>query len=405
MLLSIGESVLIPDKNLLGVLLPNAVAPFHDTNQELTKATDAVRQFIGKSRRILVLVNDYTRPTPNTVILEQLEPALTDTDVRYLVGTGTHRAPTDQELEAIFGSELLKRIRSRITIHDCQDQSRLFFVGKTSFGTAVWLNRDVLWAERIITINSIEPHYFAGYTGGRKAFLPGIAGLTTITQNHNMVTRPGSATFVLKGNPVSEDMTECAQMVPRPVFSIQVVQDQHYHLLSVRYGDLFRSFEQAAADAYQVFAVPINQKADIVLSVLGKPYDINFYQAQRAVEFARPVLNSPGIQITVSACHDGIGNDGFIRAFQHCARPQDILANPGSDPRLGWHKSARLAQIMETIELYTVMGIDDNVVRSVFMTPFHSAQEALAAAFARLGKDATVYVIPDAGAVVPVLVS
>ena len=407
------EPVEIPDRNLIAVLKPNDCCPFHDTDAALKRAAEDCAAFLGDSQRVLVLVNDYTRPTPNAPILTALGSTLHERDVKYLVCLGTHRPPTEPEFESIFGSDFLQSSianrQSPILCHDSKDKTRLFFLGKTSFGTDVWLNKELLWADKVITINSIEPHYFAGYTGGRKGFLPGIAGYDTIAQNHNMVTREGSATFSLESNPVHEDMTEAAKMLPRPVFSIQLVQDRHHNLLSVRSGDLFKSFEESAADAHTVFAVPVREKADIVLSVLGPPSNINFYQAQRAVEFARPVLKNPSVHITVSACCDGVGNDSFIQVFQGCKSPSEILSGNRQSPianrqsLLGWHKSARLAQIMQTADLHTVVGIDDAVVKSVFMTPFKTAQAALDAAFLKLGKDARVYVIPDAGSVVPVL--
>ncbi len=417
------EPVEIPDRNLIAVLKPNDCCPFHDTDAALKRTADDCAAFLDDSQRVLVLVNDCTRPTPNAPVLAALDPTLRERDVKYLVCLGTHRPPTGPEFETIFGSDFLQSSvanrQSPILCHDSKDTAKLFFLGKTSFGTDVWLNKELLWADKVITINSIEPHYFAGYTGGRKGFLPGIAGYDTITQNHNMVTREGSATFSLAGNPVHEDMTEAAKMLTRPVFSIQLVQDRHHNLLSVRSGDLFKSFDEAAADAHTVFAVPVQERADIVLSVLGPPSNINFYQAQRAVEFARPVLKNPSVHITVSACYDGVGNDSFIKVFQGSSSPSEILPATSSPSTgssvahrssliahhsvLGWHKSARLAQIMQTADLYTVMGIDDAVAKSVFMTPFKTAQSALDAAFAKLGKDAKVYVIPDAGSVVPVL--
>ncbi len=413
------QPVEIPDHSLIGILRPNDCCPFHDTDAALKQAAEACAAFLGESQRVLVLVNDYTRPTPNAPILAALMPVLSGRDFKAMVCAGTHRAPTDAEYATIFGSDFLN---SQLVCHDSRDKSRLFFLGKTSFGTDVWLNKELLWADKVITINSIEPHYFAGYTGGRKGFLPGIAGYDTITHNHNMVTRPGSQTFGLEGNPVHEDMTEAAKMLTRPVFSIQLVQDRNHKLLSIRSGDLFDSFATATKDAHTVFAVPVKEKADIVLSVLGPPSNINFYQSQRAVEFARPLLKNPSVHITVSACYDGVGNDSFIQVFQGCKSASDLLAdrrpltaNRQSDASrlspldsrdssvLGWHKSARLAQIMQTADLYTVVGIDDKVVKSVFMTPFKTAQAALDAAFGKLGKDARVYLIPDAGSVVPVL--
>jgi lactate racemase len=404
------ETIEVPDRNLIAVLKPNDCLPFHDTDAALKRIADECAAFVGESRHILVLVNDYTRPTPNAPILATLRPVLSGRDFKALVCLGTHRPPTEPEFERIFGTAIWSSHRDRVLCHDSKDKAKLFFLGKTSFGTDVWLNKELLWADKVITINSIEPHYFAGYTGGRKGFLPGIAGYDTITQNHNMVTREGSATFSLKGNPVHEDMTEAAKMIPRPVFSIQLCQDRNHNLLSVRSGDLFRSFDEAASDAHTVFAVPVKERADVVLSVLGPPSNINFYQAQRAVEFARPVLKNPSVHITVSACHDGTGNDSFIKVFDGAKSPSDILSPAANSSLLttnsqvlGWHKSARLAQIMHTADLCTVISIDDEVVKSVFMHPYKTAQAALDAAFAKLAKDARVYVIPDAGSVVPVL--
>jgi nickel-dependent lactate racemase len=405
------QSLTLPERNLLGVLKPVESRPFHDTDAALKQAVENCSAFLGDSCRVLVLVNDYTRPTPNADILAALDPALKTKDARFMVCSGTHRPPSPAEYETIFGKDFYSRFRDRVLCHDSRNRSRLFFVGKTSYGTGVWFNKELLWADRVITINSIEPHYFAGFTGGRKGFLPGIAGYDTITQNHNMVTRPGSEIFGLVGNPVNEDMVEAARMVPRPIFSVQVVQDRTHKLLAIRSGDVYASFDAACADARSVFAVPVKEKADIVLSVLRPPYDINFYQSQRAVEFARPALKNPAVQITVSACREGVGNDSFIQVFKGCKSASEILpAEPSSPaPRpsphstLGWHKSARLAQIMQTAELYTVMGIEDAVVKSVFMTPFKTCQQALDAALAKIGNDARVYLIPDAGSVVPVL--
>lgn len=392
----------VPDANLLGVLEPPEVNPFHDTAAELSRLAGDVADFSRRSRRVLVLVNDYTRPTPTARVLDVLRPVLREKETRYLVGLGTHRPTTTEELEVIFGSVFAQSHRAQIDGHDCRDRRRLFLAGRTRFGTDVWFNHELLWAEAIVAVNSIEPHYFAGFTGGRKSFLPGIAGHTSIAQNHNLVVRPGAATFVLDGNPVHEDMVEAARLVPRPVYSIEAVQDRNRRLLALHHGDLHESFARGCADARQVYAVPITEPADIVLSVLQSPYDINFYQSQRAVEFARSALKPRGIQITVSRCTDGIGNDGFIEVFRRCASAGEVLRCAEGDGRLGWHKSARLAQIMEQAKLYTVMGIEDSVVKHAFMHPFRSAQRALDDALASIGRDAKVYVIPDAGAVVPV---
>lgn len=397
------ETVRIPDKNLLGVLTQPPVpilAP--DPLLELQRAARTATEFLSGYHRILVLVNDYTRPTPNQPILELLTPELARRETKILICLGTHRPATETELKKILGESVFSRFKNSIYQHNCHDRSQHILFGKTSFGTEVWLNRNLIWADAIITINSIEPHYFAGYTGGRKAFIPGIAAYETIIHNHNLLLHPASAPLSLKENPVSEDMTEAAKMLPKPIFSIQVVQNQRHRLLSVHYGNLFQSFATATTSAYGIFALPITEKADIVLSILNPPYDINFYQSQRAVEFAVPALKPGGIQITVSSCHQGIGNDEFIKVLQTCTQPEQVL-EPDKKEHPGWHKAARLAKILTQAKLYTVMGVADDIIRSTFMTPFHSIQEAVDDAIARMKNNATIYFIPDAGAVVPVI--
>ncbi len=397
--------VTVPNRNLLNVLEPARAEPPRDIETSLAQAVEAAAAYLDPPGPVLVLVNDYTRPTPNQWILEKLEPLLMDRDVRFMVCLGTHRAPTETELRSIFGSGFYDRHHKRILNHDCRNRSGLLFQGKTRFGTGVWLSRELVRAERIIAINSVEPHYFAGFTGGRKSFLPGVAGYDTVCQNHNMVVHPGSAVFALAGNPVHEDMNEAARMVACPVFSIQVVVNQEQQPHSLYHGDLSPSFEAGTRDCREIYAVPIEKKADIVLSILRPPCDINFYQSQRAPEFARSALKPGGIHITASACHNGVGSDAFIWVFDGCKTPADVLGLSEDSRAFGWHKSARLARMMETLDLYTVVGVDDSVVKQAFMRPFGSMQAALDAALECIGPNAGIYVIPDAAAVVPVLSS
>ncbi|MGB9741708.1 MAG: nickel-dependent lactate racemase [candidate division WOR-3 bacterium] len=398
-----SETVTIPDANLIGIIYPHRFSqPFADLDIALQNCLIQTRQFLGNASRIVLILNDYTRPTLNQLVLKKLEPELNHRQTRYLIALGTHRPATETELQTILGVEFFNRNRERLIQHNCQDTASLLFLGKTRFGTEVYLNRLLIWAEKIITINSIEPHYFAGYTGGRKSFIPGIAGARTIAQNHGLLLHPASAPCSLKDNPVHLDMNEAARMIPRPVFSIQLVQNHEHHLLAIHAGDLFTSFARACADAYRVFAVPVKQTADIILSILQPPYDINFYQSQRAVEFALPALKPGGIQITVSACTDGVGNDEFVKVLQSCSAPAQLLKMKPPET-LGWHKAARLARIMQHHRLFTVMpGIKNELVTSVHMHPFTTVQAALDAAFTIAGRNASVIIIPDAGAVVPV---
>lgn len=392
------ETVKIPDENILGILTPLTSEKCQVT---ITPVINAATAFFEKYHRILVLINDYTRPTPNQPFLLPLLPFLISRNTKILICLGTHRLANEKELKAILGSEVFSALSSSIVQHNARDRSSLFSLGNTSFGTEVFLNRHLLWADAIFTINSIEPHYFAGYTGGRKCFVPGCAGYETTIHNHNLLLDPASAPISLPGNPVHLDMTEAARMIAKPIFSIQIVQDVNHHILSVYWNAIFQSFEAACADAYHLLARPVKEKAEIVLSVLQPPYDINFYQSQRAQEFSLYALKEGGIQITVSRCHQGVGNDEFVQVLATCGNPDRLLTKEKSQ-HPGWHKAARIARALKKVKLYTVMVVEHTLIKSCFMTPFSSISAALSSAFRELGDNARLYIIPDAGSVVPI---
>lgn len=389
----------IPDKNLLGILKPNPPAQRLEINLPGLRAQ--LRNFLAGGARILLIVNDYTRPTPTTHIISMIEPELKDLDFRFIVACGSHRGPNEQELIQIFG-KYTHTYKDKIIVHDAKDDLNLKFLGKTKRATPVWLNQAVWQAEKIITINSVEPHYFAGFTGGRKSFLPGVAGLESITANHKLSLLPASKTLSLEGNPVHEDMTEIAKMVPRDIFSIQIVVNPEHQLHSIQYGDIITSFRAAVDDAQQIFCVPIKEKADIVIALIQPPYDINFYQSQKAIENAKLALKDNGIMIVCSQCRDGIGDDEFIRIIANTENPQKTLEKISRHFMLGYQKSAKLIETMMRMQIWTVMPIPDNIVKSVFMKPYADLNTALLDAMREKGANAKILIMPDASLTVPI---
>jgi len=419
----------IPEKNLLGVLKPNPPKTKEKIDIENLKLT--LRCFLKDGKNILVIVNDYTRPTPTAEIISMIEPEIKNFNFRFIVACGSHRGPMPDELVQIFGkyTELYK---NKILIHDAKDNTKLKFLGKTRRGIPVWLNQAVWEADKIIAINSVEPHYFAGFTGGRKSFLPGVSGLETITANHKLSLQPQAKTLALEGNPVNEDMIEIAQMVPRDIFSIQVVIDpapiskrpdkgitdfgakskepenrcgasDKHQIYSIRYGDIFDTLKVASEDAKKIFCVPIKEKADIAVALIQEPYDINFYQSQKGMENAKLALKDKGIMITASHCRKGIGDDEFIRAIAGTKTAKEVLSKINKEFKLGHHKSAKLVETMMWAEIWTVMPIDDKIIESVFMKPFHNLNVALAKALEKKGKDAKIIILLDASLTVPLV--
>ena len=390
----------IPEKNLLGVLKPNPPKTKEKIDIENLKLT--LRCFLKDGKNILVIVNDYTRPTPTAEIISMIEPEIKNFNFRFIVACGSHRGPMPDELVQIFGkyTELYK---NKILIHDAKDNTKLKFLGKTRRGITVWLNQAVWEADKIIAINSVEPHYFAGFTGGRKSFLPGVSGLETITANHKLSLQPEAKTLALKGNPVHDDMTEIAKMIPRDVFSVQVVIDDKHQLYSIRYGDIFDTLKVASEDAKKIFCVPIKEKADIAVALIQEPYDINFYQSQKGMENAKLALKDKGIMITASHCRKGIGDNEFIRVIAGTKTAKEVLSKINKEFKLGHHKSAKLVVTMMWAEIWTVMPIDDKIIESVFMKPFHNLNVALAKALEKKGKDAKIIILLDASLTVPLV--
>lgn len=395
----------IPKRSLLGILSPKDGSP---PAQELlwsalNSPLDApsFKEFSSDPRPILVLVNDYTRPTPTAQILELLD--FPEHRVRFVMALGSHRPPTRSECRGIFGRGY-DRYRERIRIHDARDQSRLRFLGKTRRSTPVWVNQEVLLAHLLLLITSVEPHYFAGFTGGRKSFLPGVAGHETITCNHRWAVESEARTLALKGNPVHEDMVEAARMVPKPCFSIQVVVDHLHRIRAAFAGDYTRAFAAAVEEAQKLLCVPIPEPADVVVSLVQPPYDINFYQAQKALENARLGLKEGGILIFVSRCREGVGNDEFLKVMADAGSPKRTIEKVREKFVLGYQKSAKLAEILLSCQIFGVAGVDDEVLERAFIKPFKEINDALSAALAEKGKNAKVLILEDGSLTVPVVV-
>jgi nickel-dependent lactate racemase len=401
--------VRVPDGNVLGVYHPNEVktGPERETlvgalaNPVGGPSFDA---FIENAKEVLFIVNDGTRPTPTAKVLEIIQDKLRKINARFIVATGCHRAPTGEEYRFIFGP-LYQEFRDRIYVHDSRNDAEMVHLGTSTNGTEMFVNHHGVRADKLVAISSVEPHYFGGYTGGRKSFLPGIASYKTIEQNHKYAIRPQAKSLALAGNPVHEDMIDALKSVEgKPIFSIQVVLDKDRRIYGATTGDIHASLEGAIEKANELFCVTIPQKADIVVSVAPYPMDVDLYQSQKALESGKLALKEGGILIMVSKCRTGIGEKAFF----------DLLASAGGDPRraletidlgykLGYHKAAKMAEIALWADMWAVTDLPEADLRAVFMRPFNDAQKALDEALAAKGKDAKVLFLMDGSITVPMI--
>jgi lactate racemase len=358
-------------------------------------------EFVADAEDLLFIVNDHTRPTPTARILNEIYPEIGDKEAKFLIATGIHRPPNDEELSFMFGEhlDLLKHV---IHVHDAGKDEDMTYLGVSSTGTEMYVNRLSLEAHKLVIIGSVEPHYFAGYTGGRKSFLPGIASYKTIEQNHRHALNPRAQALVVEGNPVHEDMVDALGTIAgKEVFSIQTVLDGQKRVYYCTSGDMHGSFLAAIDKAHEVYCVDIKEKADIVVAVAGYPSDVDLYQSQKALDNGKLALKEGGILVLISECRSGIGEKAYFDLLASSRTPQEALRKIGEGYKLGYHKAAKMAEIATWADIWGVTGLDDADSERAFIRPFHGVQEALDRAIEQTGEGARVLFLLDASLTVP----
>ena len=401
----------IPQNNLLGVYNPNSVDKI-DYRKEITEAIEnplnktSFQDYINTDEKIIFIVNDGTRPTPTKKVLECIYPLIREKDIYFVIATGCHRAPSEEEYHFIFGKEIYEdlRDRNRLHSHDAR-KDEMTYLGKSSNGTEMYLNKIVAQAKKVVAIGSVEPHYFAGYTGGRKSFLPGVASYETIRQNHKLALSKKAQALALSGNPVHEDMMDAMQVLKEiDVFAIMTVLDRDHDIYAATAGDLEDSFYKAIDKADEVFCVPIPEKADIVVSAAPYPMDIDLYQSQKALDNGKLALKKDGIIIMVSQCRTGIGEESFFELMSSAETPQEVLEKIKDEYKLGYHKAAKMAEINLWADSWAVTELSTEQMKKVHFKPYHDLKLAIEDALEKKGQDAKVIVLPFGSITVPKIV-
>jgi nickel-dependent lactate racemase len=363
-----------------------------------TQAFPDLPSFLSSRKRILVVINDHTRPTPTAKVLRALH--LKGKKVTTIVGSGAHRSPFQRELEGLLGGAR-PPYDGKLLVHDSKGEANLRSMGRTSRGTELQVNRQVFDADGIIVVGSVEPHYFAGFTGGRKFLLPGLAGFRSIEMNHSLALNEGSAILRLQGNPVHEDFMEALGILDRyeDIFSIQLILNHNHEVSYASSGHIVHSFTSAVDRAMKAYVAPIQSKADIVISVARPPMDLDLYQAHKAVENVKLALNEGGVLILVAPCEDGIGSTAF---YDLLASGADVFNKIRERYRLGYHKAAKLTQLLANTKLFAVTNLQSDMLSAISIPPYRDLQSAFDDAARFKGKDARVLIVLDGSLTVPV---
>ncbi len=357
---------------------------------------------LSRGDQLVIVVNDHTRPTPTRGLLhllwEKLRSRVDATDVTVVVGTGTHRAPTDDELETMLG-EFRKTFR--VLIHDCDRD--LIEVGVSTRGTRILVNRTVAEADHIMAIGHIGMHYYAGYSGGRKGILPGVAGRETIAANHAELADPDSRACLYDGNPISDEMVEAARKVRLDAI-IDVVFSNDGGIAKVVIGEPEAAHAAGRAVWDEYFQVSFSQPYDVVIaSAGGHPKDINLYQAYKAQFNAMRTLRDGGILFLAAACPDGVGHPVFSDWIDRCPSSDDVVALYDKEGFvLGGHKALYHARDVQRASIFLCSEMDDATVRRFYMEPAGNLDPVFSKARERFGKSFRTLLIPHAADIFPV---
>jgi nickel-dependent lactate racemase len=400
----------IPTRNFLGSIEPKEKSGVKDSRVEIERAlsqpigTERLREIAKADNKVAIVVDDATRATPSYLmippLLDELNQAgVKDEDVTVIFGCGSHRPVNPEEKEKLIGKEALERVTA--VNHDCEAEDQVF-LGKTSHGTEVHVNKVFAEADVKILAGDINLHYYAGYGGGRKGVLPAVSSAETIQQNHAMLLHPKATTGVLEGNPVHEDMTEAAKLA-NVDFILNIVTNSKKELVKAFAGDLEQAFLEGTKLVDEMYKVPIEQRANIVVvSAGGYPHDINLYQASKGIHNAVEAVKRRGAIVLVAECPEGHGNEVFSEWMEKFTDSKRIEREIRRRFVLGGHKAYYLTKALQKVSIILVSVMPDCYAVNTFKLRTATAlNDALRDAFELAGKKAKVYVMPHGSTTLP----
>lgn len=355
----------------------------------------------GKGK-VLLITSDHTRPMPSKVtipiLLEEIRAGNKNAEIVILIATGCHRATNRQEMIAKFGTDIVTK--EKIINHDSSNISQLVFKGYLPSGNELWLNAYIDWADLIISEGVIEPHFFSGFSGGRKSILPGIAGESTIFQNHcaEFIAHKSSRTGIINNNPVHEDMLIAAEKA-KLKFILNVILDKNKNIIHAFAGDYKAAHELGCKVILDKFMCPVS-KADIVItSNEGYPLDQNIYQAVKGMTAAESCVNPGGVIIIASFGCDGHGGEDFFNWLSNNSSPQAIWDKIISIKRNETGRDQWQAQILARVLVKSKVIFVTNpnnryLVENMHMTYANNLQQAFHIAESLMGEKSSVSIIP-----------
>ncbi|MBQ5781600.1 MAG: nickel-dependent lactate racemase [Spirochaetaceae bacterium] len=409
--LNFGKSVQcvnIENEGNVTLLNPNVVPLPKETEIELVEnallnpiESPRLKDICTPGKKIAIVTSDITRPCPSYKMLPPLlkELALANvgfSDVTIVFALGSHRRHTEEEMRRLVGDDVFEKV-------SCIDSKGDFVhLGETSSGTPVDIFAPVANADIRICLGNIEYHYFAGYSGGAKAIMPGVSTREAIQANHSKMVLDDARAGLLDGNPLRQDIDEVANFCHID-FILNVVLDEHKKIVAAVAGHYIKAHRQGCKFLDSLYGVKIKEKAKIVIASSGGfPKDINLYQAQKALDNAKHAVADGGVIILCASCAEGFGEGVFEKRMQEVEKSEDWVTMIQQKFELGAHKAAAIGLVLKKAKIYAVTDLDDELIQRIFFKPFKSVQEAFDAALDEFGKDSSVIIMPFAGSTLPI---
>lgn len=408
-----GLTVELPDRNVT-VVEPQYVPGMA---HEAAAIEEAIRQPIGcapladlltPDDTVAISFCDITRPMPNgrvlPVLLREIERVVPRAQMTLVNGTGTHRANTEAELRQMLGDRIVENYQ--IVTNDARDPSTLTCIGVTTTGNEIWLNRAFMTASVRVLTGFIEPHFFAGFSGGPKMVMPAVAGIDTVMRNHGALNigHPRATWGVTEGNPIWEEIREAA-LLASPTFSLNVTLNKQHEITAVFAGDMLASHKAGCAFVKETAMRAVESPFDVVLTTnSGYPLDLNVYQAIKGISAAARVVKDGGAIVCAAECWDGIPEHGTYKDLLFATRtPEEILERisaPGFQLPDQWQAQIQ-AVIQRRCRVYLHSSLDDDIVRRTHLLPCGDIERRVAGLLGEFGPDATLCVLPQGPQTIP----